>query len=232
MYLNCHSYYSLRYGTLSIEKLVETAKACGVTTLALTDINNSTGMMDFVKTCRENGIRPVAGIEFRREEKLLYIGLAKNNEGFHELNEFLSYHTISGVPLPDQVPEFENAVAIYPFPGREAVKNKDNGNLPARQFPGIHPSFIRKLATVNDKSILDRAVILFPVTFSNEKEYALHCHLRAIDNNILLSRLQPGQLATPGEMIMREEKSKGSLQRLSTTDKEYRTTARGMLSGF
>jgi DNA polymerase-3 subunit alpha len=62
MYLNCHSYYSLRYGTLSIEKLVETAKVCGVTTLALTDINNSSGIVEFVNTCRENGLRPVAGI--------------------------------------------------------------------------------------------------------------------------------------------------------------------------
>jgi len=65
MYINCHSYYSLRYGTLSIEKLVEEAKAMSVQTLALTDINNSTGIMDFVRICRENAIRPIAGIEFR-----------------------------------------------------------------------------------------------------------------------------------------------------------------------
>jgi error-prone DNA polymerase len=194
MYLNCHSYYSLRYGTLSIEKLVETAISYGVTTLALTDINNSSGMIDFVKTCRENGIRPVAGIEFRRDEKLLYIGLARNNEGFRELNEFLSYHTIHGVPLPDQAPEFENVRVIYPFSpspiGAGAI--------------GVPPSFIRKLATINDKNIIDRTIILFPVTFANKKEYALHCNLRAIDNNILLSRLRPEQLAASDEMMMLE----------------------------
>ena len=115
MFINCHSYYSLRYGTLSIEKLVETAKACGVTTLALTDINNSTGIIDFVKACRENGIRPVAGIEFRRDEKLLYIGLARNNEGFRELNEFLSVHNLNELSLPDFAPEFENVAVIYPI---------------------------------------------------------------------------------------------------------------------
>ena len=119
MFLNCHSYYSLRYGTLSIEKLVETAKACNVTTLALTDINNSTGIVGFVKTCRENGIRPIAGIEFRRDEQLLYIGLAMNNEGFRELNEFLSYHTLNGLPLPNQAPEFENVTIIYPLQNSE-----------------------------------------------------------------------------------------------------------------
>ncbi len=203
MFLNCHSYYSLRYGTLSIEKLVETAKTCGVTTLALTDINNSTGIIDFVKTCRENGIRPVAGIEFRRDEQLLYIGLARNNEGFRELNEFLSVHTLNRLPLPDHAPEFENVTVIYPFspiphPPPQMGRGQGGGAL------GIPPSMIRKLATINDKSILDRAVILAPVTFTNEKEYDLHCNLRAVDNNILLSRLRPGQLAAPDEKMIPE----------------------------
>ncbi|MCX6248835.1 MAG: DNA polymerase III subunit alpha [Bacteroidetes bacterium] len=205
MFLNCHSYYSLRYGTLSIEKLVETAKACGITTLALTDINNSTGVIEFVKTCRENGIRPVAGIEFRRDEKLLYIGLARNNEGFRELNEFLSYHTLRNLPLPDEAPEFENVAVIYPFsptpqPPPQMGRGRGEGAL------GVSPSSIRKLATISDRSILNRAVILFPVTFTGEKEYELHCNLRAVDNNILFSRLRPGQHAAADEMMIPEEK--------------------------
>jgi DNA polymerase-3 subunit alpha len=214
MFLNCHSYYSLRYGTLSIEKLVETAKACGVKSLALTDINNSSGIIDFVKTCRENGIKPIAGIEFRKEEKLLYVGLARNNKGFHELNEFLSVHTIQGIPLPDEAPEFENVTVIYPLLDSEVAKwrNSENSSIrqltssPARKLLGILPSFIRKLATINDKSLLDRTVILFPVTFASKIEFDLHCNLRAIDNNVLLSRLRPEQLAAPGEMMVNEEK--------------------------
>ena len=60
MYLNCHSYYSLRYGTLPIDKLVEMAVAKGIDTLALTDINNSMGVVDFVKACNKNGIKPLS----------------------------------------------------------------------------------------------------------------------------------------------------------------------------
>lgn len=41
MYLNCHSYYSLRYGTMSVEELVQKAKTAGAETIALTDINVS-----------------------------------------------------------------------------------------------------------------------------------------------------------------------------------------------
>jgi DNA-directed DNA polymerase III PolC len=237
LFLNCHSYYSLRYGTLSIEKLVETAKSCGITILALTDINNSTGVMDFIKSCKENGIKPVAGIEFRRDGKLLYIGLARNNAGFRELNDFLSYHTIRNLPLPGLAPEFENVVVIYPLSGSEVAKwrsseirkakserrsseisssevtkwrSSENSPVhqftssPARQFFGVPPSMIRTLATINDKAILDRAVILFPVTYANEKEYDLHRNLRAVDNNVLLSRLSPKQVGGPGEVMVPE----------------------------
>jgi len=95
MYLNCHSNYSLRYGTLPIDKLVEMAVANSIDTLALTDINNSMGVVDFVKTCNKHGVKPVAGIELRDGNELLYIGIARNNEGFMELNEFLSHHNIN-----------------------------------------------------------------------------------------------------------------------------------------
>ena len=62
MYLNTHSYYSLRYGTMSLEKIIGEAVKNGVRALALTDINNSTGIADFVRLCNENNIYPIAGI--------------------------------------------------------------------------------------------------------------------------------------------------------------------------
>ena len=112
MYLNCHSYYSLRYGTLPVEKLVDEAVRCGVQALALTDINNSTGIMEFIQVCTDKGVKPIAGIEFRRDDELLYVGLARNNEGFRELNEFLSRHNLRNQPLPDMPEALENVFWI------------------------------------------------------------------------------------------------------------------------
>jgi len=223
MYLNCHSYFSLRYGTLSIEKLVESAKALGITALALTDINNSTGIMDFVKICKENGIKPIAGIEFRRGEELLYIGLAKNNEGFRELNEFLSHNNLHNLALPDKVPEFENVVVICPVQSavsslqsavgswqseiakwRNSEINRTHQfiNSSAHQLIGISPAHLNKLRFSRYQDQLKNAVILAPVTFTNENEFELHRNLRAIDNNILLSRLTPQNMASPDERMM------------------------------
>ena len=49
MYLNCHSYHSLRYGTIPLNELVEQAANFGIKALALTDVNTVTGIYDFVK---------------------------------------------------------------------------------------------------------------------------------------------------------------------------------------
>ncbi len=205
MYLNCHSYYSLRYGTLSIDRLIEEAVKYRVQALALTDINNSTGSMNFVKACRENNIKPIAGIEFRKGDDFLFTGLAKNNEGFRELNDFLSYHTVNNLPLPDQSPEFENVYVIYPIPPLLQARGR-GGEVPKKlksyEFIGVRPSGIRKLIRTENSPGSDRYVILAPVTFSNEKEYELHRNLRAIDNNILLSRLRSENLAFPDEKMI------------------------------
>jgi DNA polymerase III alpha subunit len=92
MYLNCKTYFSFLYGTFSTEELVKAAVQHGVTTLALTNINNTCDTWDFVDYCKQNNIKPVAGAEIRNDTELLYILLAKNNKGFYYINKFLSDH--------------------------------------------------------------------------------------------------------------------------------------------
>ena len=196
MYANCHSYYSLRYGTLPLDKLLEAAGRLGIGTMALTDINNSMGMIDFVKECGKKGIKPVAGIEFRDGNDLLYIGIARNNHGFKELNEFLSRHNIGGTPLPDRAQAFDNAYVIYPF-GKYSP-----GELCENEFTGIRATELNKLISSDYRDHQDKLIALCPLTFLDEAGYELHRHLRAIDNNTLLSKLVPGQVAPPDEMLV------------------------------
>ena len=121
MYFNCHSYFSFRFGTLSIEQLFAEAQSCGVRKLALTDINNTSGYIELIRICNENRevyhLEIALGIEFRvdRGNTLLYIALAENNEGFEEINSYLSHHNTSGNPLLSRAPAFEHAYIIYPF---------------------------------------------------------------------------------------------------------------------
>ncbi len=211
MYLNCHSWYSLRYGTLSVEGLADEAVKSGVKVLALTDINNSTGMMEFVSVCMEKGIRPIAGIEFRQEDRLLYTGLAQNNEGFRELNEFLSHHNLNGLPLPDRAPELEHVFFIYPLRNGEMAKwrngemakpvNRQSSIVNRQSFIGLLPSELTPLVLSRYRDLIPRMVIMAPVTFRTMQDYELHRNFRAVAHNMLLSRLIPGQVASPDEVM-------------------------------
>ena len=69
MYLNCHSYHSLRYGTISVEDLVRDSARLGISALALTDINTITGIYDFYKLCKEFGIKPIVGVDVRLDNQ-------------------------------------------------------------------------------------------------------------------------------------------------------------------
>ena len=54
MYLNCHTFYSLKYGTLSPQQLVSEALDKGAEALALTDINNTSAAFEFYRECQKH----------------------------------------------------------------------------------------------------------------------------------------------------------------------------------
>ncbi len=205
MYINNHSYYSLRYGTMAVETLVEEAVRLGIEVLALTDINNSMGMVDFVKVCNEHGVHPIAGIEYRDKDRYLYTGIARNPNGFRELNDFLSYHNESGVPLPERAPPLEDVWFIYDFednPWQVHGMKLGRRKLRDQELIGVRPGEVNKILTSRWSSDRSRLIVRHPVTFLHQKEHALHRHLRAIDHNILLSQLKPHQMALESEVLL------------------------------
>jgi DNA-directed DNA polymerase III PolC len=199
MHLNCHSYYSLRYGTMSVEQLVQKAAAAEADIIALTDINNSTGMPEFVAECNRYNIKPVTGIEFRDGNLLLFTGIAANNRGIRELNEFLTLHNINGTAAAFPPPLFNDSYVIYSLnkiPGRKLYDN---------EFIGIKPGEVNSLLTLPSGLKKNRMIVLQPVTFSSSEDIFIHKSLRAVDNNILLSHLKPSQYASDNEYF-RERK--------------------------
>ena len=195
MYLNCHTYYSLRYGTMSVEQLVRKALVAGSDTIVLTDINNSTGIPEFAGECSKNNIRPVAGIEFRNENELQYIGIARNNKGLMELNSFLSNLNFNNTPTPFPAPQFREAYIIY------SLKKVPERKLFENERIGIKPHEMSRLVTMNSALRRNSMVILQPVTFSDNDDIYIHRSLRAVDNNILLSHLQQWQCAGDDEFF-------------------------------
>lgn len=195
MYLNCHTYYSLRYGTIAPENLVKHARLMGIERIALTDINNVTAMPEFVNLCKSAGLQAVAGMEFRKGSKLLYIALARDPEGFRRINAFMSHANINAAALPDRFPVCEHTFAIYPFSGKIPSDCRENEHI------GIRPWELTRFATSPYARHKEKFVALWPVSFLTENEYALHRYLRAIDHNLVLSRLQPEHLAHTAELL-------------------------------
>ncbi|MEY8850019.1 DNA polymerase III subunit alpha [Psychroserpens sp. XS_ASV72] len=198
MYLNCHTYYSLRYGTFSEIDLLELAKKKNIDSLFLTDINNTSACLNFIRKSKDFNIRPLIGIDFRNHGKQNFVGLAKNNNGFLELNQFLSYHSENNLMIPDLAPEFMDCFVIYPF---EKVLELEISNFKTKEYIGISVEEIRKLRFSRLKSLKDKLVILQTVTIRNKKDFNAHRLLRAIDNNTLLSKLDKEQECKETEIM-------------------------------
>ncbi len=196
MYLNCHSWFSLKYGTLSIDKLLETAKQKGVHKFVLTDINNTSGVLSFVRLAKKYDILPVVGIDFRNGVQQQFVGIAQNNIGFQELNQYLSVCSVSGVTIvPDNIPVFENCFIILPFQRFvNLCKVNENGllrlfNQHKNIYIGISRADINQLRFSKYTSWQKRMVVMHTVSFLSKTDFNIHRLLRAIDHNILLSKL-------------------------------------------
>ena len=198
MYLNCHSYYSLRYGTIPVDELAAEAQKCSVDYLALTDINCTTGVFDFVKSCLEHKIKPIVGCEFRKDNELLYIGLAQNLDGLRELNELLTKTNLGEMPLLRQSPYFQHVLVVYPTSNIPEI-------LQSHEYIGIRTHEIKRYRNPLLKR-LDKLVCLHPVTHRNRREYELHQLLRCIDHNILLSYLKAGEFAEANEWMVHRDR--------------------------
>ncbi len=190
MYLNCKTYFSFRYGTYGTEELIKEAVEKGITSLALTNINNTCDAWDFVDYCIENNIKPVIGTEIRNDEKFMYILLAKNNEGLRTINEFLSNQQNEKHYFPERFTYDKNVFVIYPL----TIKTENEN-----EFIGVNTNEINKLYNCNDFS---KMVMLHPVTFQNKTYYNVHRLLRAIDKNVILSKQNKKDIASPHEVFI------------------------------
>ena len=184
---------------MPIADLVTKAAAFGYAVLPLTDINTTMGVADLVFECQKRGIRPVVGVEFRNGNELLYVALAKNNEGFAELNRFLTQYNLDKHPYPIAAPDWENVFVIYPF-----GKRRQN-QLKANEFLGVRFS---QLTQLYNCTVFDKLVAMQPVTFAEEGDFQLHQCMRAIDENVLISRLDPFACAKPDEIFLSAERLK------------------------
>lgn len=189
MHITGHSYYSLRYGVLSPRQLVDEAVAAGLSTAALTDINNTSSAFSFIRLCKKAGIKPILGIDFRKGNQFLYLGIAKNREGWKQLCEYLSYHSLHNKIMPEQAPPLEHCCFIYVSPPKPLAQFSSN------EFLGIRARDVNKLHSPGYSLHKNKLIAYCPLTFRNKTDYNVHRLLRCIDLNIVLGKLDKASVA-------------------------------------
>ena len=159
--LRCRSYYTFLDSTLSPAALVKLAGQNGMSAIALTDLGNLHGAVEFAQAARQAGIKPVFGAELSADGQplLLYVESAR---GYHNLSRLLSAQAAaasgdeSAVARQERQPISleqlngctDGLIAISPdlrvaelFPGRFyqlATKRPATSRFPVVACPEIH----------------------------------------------------------------------------------------------
>ena len=191
--LQNHSYYSLRYGTLSPDELLYEAQQRGITHLALTDINCTAGIIEFVRQAKKKNMHPIAGVDFRNGIQCMYVALAKNAQGFAYINEHLSLHLHHEKPFEPRAPQLDDTFIIYPF--QQAQQHLIPEELADHEFIGIDDHELNLLRWSKWIHHPQKLVLMHPVSFRNKRDFNAHRLLRCIELNTLLSKLPIDQQA-------------------------------------
>jgi len=181
-------------------ELLAEAQNAGITTLALTDINNTSAHWDFVRLAPEYGIRPVVGIDFRNkgdDDGLpLYIGLANNPDGYARLCAHLNGHLNEHQSFSDVAPEIQDVAFICPWERWKArLEDSADLRLERSEWIGVRPWEQSELRLIAGNPVLknrvpwERLIALHTFTFRHKRDWNCHRILRAVDRNELLSRL-------------------------------------------
>lgn len=191
MYLNTHSAYSLRFGIMTPEKLLQEASARGVHSFVLSDINNTSGWFEILADAKKFNIDVKCGIEFKNGNTTLFIGIAKNPHGFAELNRYLSGFLKLKLPIPPLAPEFEHVYIIYPYQSGIIFHLRDN------EYVGIRKKDLSRFRYEKQHLPKEKLVALNTVTFAAKKDFNAHRILRAIDGNTIITKLTPEDIDNP-----------------------------------
>jgi DNA polymerase-3 subunit alpha len=212
--LNNHSYYSLRYGTVSPDEVLSLRADGDWEYFALTDINCTSGLIDYARICSKKNLPCAIGIDFRNGAEQMFVSIAKNNEGFYEINQFLSAHLHEEKEYESVAPAWQNCFVIYPFK-RTLQKDAVPNELRENEYIGIRLQDIPRLRFSSWAKQPHKLVLMQTMSFRHKRDFNAHRLLRAIDNNTLLSKLPKTEEGSPEEVYMSKQQVLEKLEEYS-----------------
>lgn len=121
--LNIKTEYSLLNSMIKIPDLVRFAKENNISSLSITD-NNLFGVAEFYKTCLENKIKPIIGLDvlLNNNHILLY---AKNFNGYQNLIKLSTIISEKSITVNDLKKYASNLICILPYSSFSIVDSFD-----------------------------------------------------------------------------------------------------------
>ncbi len=204
--LRVRSHYSFLDSTLSPAAIVQLAKHHGLKAVALMDIGNLHGVVEFVLAAKEAGIKPIIGAEIRVGEAplLLYVESAR---GYFNLCRLLSRHAERNSGDESSVAALQrSSYRIDELKGHTEglIGVSDNLELSAL-FPGRFYRLVTSLKSPNDHH---PAVACPPVHYATAADRDKYDIIQSIRTLTLLRQEHPEKRAdgrlhfrTPAEMV-------------------------------
>ena len=108
VHLHVHTAYSLLDGAARIDNLLDAAKSFGMDAIAITDHGTMYGTIDFYKSAKQRGIKPIIGCEvylapdsrnnrdYNNTKYFHLVLLAENNIGYKNLIKLVSLASLEG----------------------------------------------------------------------------------------------------------------------------------------
>jgi DNA polymerase III subunit alpha len=147
VHLHVHTGYSLLDGSGKIPDLIARAKELGMHSLAITDHGTMYGCVEFYKSAKDQGVKPIIGCEIYIVPKSMYIKqndrdnenhhlvlLVKNETGYKNLMKIVSKASLEGFYYKPRIDHeylkkhSEGLIALSACLGGEVQANLNNGN--------------------------------------------------------------------------------------------------------
>lgn len=114
------SYYSLLSSLLSVDDIIDLNIRNGNNYAVICD-NTMYGTMEFIKKCKQKGIKPVIGLELVIEDKVI-LCYAKDYTGYLNLVKLSTKANTSKVELTDINTYKESLIFVIPYSNRELLE--------------------------------------------------------------------------------------------------------------
>ncbi|MBN1849234.1 MAG: DNA polymerase III subunit alpha [Deltaproteobacteria bacterium] len=189
IHLHVHSHFSKGWGIGSIEELCQCARAYHMDRFALTDTNGLYGLVFFVQSAMEMGIKPIVGSEIVCDNHRAVL-LVRGHEGYANLCRIISdRHCHEDFDLIQSLRQRRNGLIIFSDDFRllKVLKKDALEDLYVEMSPGysMHSCYAFSRESGIPPLATNRVYLV------HKDQCPLHRILRAVALNSKLSRLTP-----------------------------------------